>query len=267
MAKPLSLLERWTPEALKLPSDDLKISTPLHVLRAEAVDVAKFHEKYYATVKAAGGQPDRPGLDSVNDPRRGLHKKTAEDLLSLRDAVEQANTQYFMAATPSIAAPMERARFLLAELSSVLEFLFDDGVEDERDAQLDAVEASHADAPNSMDAHAAALDDYASLADSYRKEVDGLGGFELKLIDEARAVAAQLRDRPATPVNKTEEAAKALALRNRLATLLSIRMGFLRGAARFVFRHHPEIVREATSAYERRRRAASRRKAMKKEPA
>ena len=32
-----------------------------------------------------------------------------------------------------------------------------------------------------------------------------------------------------------------------------------RSAARFVFRDHPEIVREVTSAYERKRRAAARR--------
>lgn len=266
MPKTPTPLERWMPEAMKLPSDDLKIPSPLHVLRAEAVDVAKFHQKYYATVDAAGGQPGRPGLDTVNDERRGLHKKTAEDLLSLREAAEEANTRYILAASPTIAAPMDRARFLVGELSSVLEFLFDDGVENERDAQLDLVESSHAETPNSADAYAAALDDYANLANAYRKEVDGLGGFDVTLIDEAKAVAAQLRDRPAMPAQKTEEAAKAQALRNRLASLLAIRMGFVRGAARFVFRNHPDIVREATSAYERRKRAASRRKAMKKEP-
>ncbi len=171
-----------------------------------------------------------------------------------------------MASTPTIAAPMERARFLVGEISSVLEFLFDDGVEDERDAQLDAVESSHAETPNSADAYAAELDDYANLANAYRKEIDGLGGFDVKHLDEAKAVAEQLRNRPPTPVQQTEEAARALALRNRLATLLSIRMGFVRGAARFVFRNRPDIIREATSAYERRRRAAARRKAMKKEP-
>ena len=56
----------------------------------------------------------------------------------------------------------------------------------------------------------------------------------------------------------------AKALRNRLATVLSNRMGVVRSAARFVFRNRPEIIREVTSAYERRRRAASRRAAAKK---
>lgn len=41
-------------------------------------------------------------------------------------------------------------------------------------------------------------------------------------------------------------------------------MNTARAAARFVFRHHPAIVREATNACERRRRAAARRAALKK---
>ena len=49
--------------------------------------------------------------------------------------------------------------------------------------------------------------------------------------------------------------------RNRLAALLVRRMNRVRAAARFVFRNHSDIVREVTSTYERRRRAARRRHA------
>jgi hypothetical protein len=42
--------------------------------------------------------------------------------------------------------------------------------------------------------------------------------------------------------------------------MLMERMNTVRSAAQFVFRNHPSIVREVTSAYERRRRAAQRRK-------
>ncbi len=266
MPKNQTALERWTPEAQTLPSDELRLSVPFHVLLGEAADVARFHRTYHPTVAPGDGQPGRPGLDSVKDERRGLHAKTADDLLSLREATEQAHTRYILESSPTTAAPMERARFLLGEISAVLEFLFDDGVEDERDAQLDTVESAHADTPMSADAIAAELDDYANLASVYRKEIDGLGGFQAKLLDEAKSVAEQLRHRPATPVPQTESAARALALRNRLATLLATRISFVRGAARFVFRNHPEIAREATSADERRRRAAARRKALKNQP-
>ncbi|MBN1611068.1 MAG: hypothetical protein JW940_30835 [Polyangiaceae bacterium] len=62
-----------------------------------------------------------------------------------------------------------------------------------------------------------------------------------------------------TPLNPTDEQ-RALELRRRLASMLMERMNTVRSAAQFVFRHHPSIVREVTSAYERRRRAAQRRK-------
>lgn len=258
MPKPVSPVEKWTPEAQKLPSDDLKIPVPLHVLFGEAVDVAKFYDKRFASTD------DQPGLDTVADKKRGLGKDTAEDIRSLREATHDANTAYLFLVSPSAAAPMERATFVLNEITSTLEWLFDDGVDDERDAQLAALKKEHADTPDSHDAWAAELDDYAALASQYSKEMDGLGGFDIALIDEARSLAAQLRDRPATPAALPEDAARAKALRNRLATLLWSRLSLVRGAARFVFRNQPEIVREVTSAYERRRRAATRRNAARK---
>lgn len=256
-SKPLSPVERWKPEAAKLPSDELKIAVPLHVLFGEAVDVAKFYDKYFT---AAEG---RPGLVSVVDASRNLTKKTGDDLLSLREAAQQANTEYLLAVAPGAAAPMERAAFVLNEMTATLEWLFDDGVEDERDAQLASIKKAHADTPESHDAWAAELTDHAALAQQYRKEMDGLGGFDVALIDEAKSLAAALRDRPAIPAGTSEKAAIARALRSRLATLLSNRLQVVRAAARFVFRQHPAIVREATSAYERRRRTAARRNAEK----
>ncbi len=260
-------LARWTPEAQKLPTSELRISVPFHVLKGEAIDVAKFFDKYFASVEAKNGQPARPGLDTVVNPKKGLTAKTGDDIRSLREAVHEANTAYTEAATPKGAAPMERARFVVDEITAVLEWHFDDGVEDERDAQLAHVRQAHESTPDSADALAAEAEDFAALASIYRKEIDGLGGFDAALIDEAKALAEQLRDRPASPVPLSAEAEKALALRNRLATLLSDRMSLVRSAARFVFRGSPDIIREATSAFERRRRAATRRMAAKKTPA
>lgn len=56
-----------------------------------------------------------------------------------------------------------------------------------------------------------------------------------------------------------EEPSVMLDLRQRLTTLLADRMSTIRIAARFVFRRSPDIVREATSVYERRRGVAARR--------
>lgn len=45
---------------------------------------------------------------------------------------------------------------------------------------------------------------------------------------------------------------------NRLLQLLDVRVTQIRTAARFVFRRQPAIIREATSGFERRRRASAR---------
>ena len=260
----VSPLVRFTPAANALPSDDLLISVPYHVLLGEAVDVARFYEKYYDSVPPKDGSPGRRGFDTVVNKKQGLTASTAKDILALREAAQAAQTGYLMSVSPRGVAPMERGRALVDELASALEWHFDDGVTDERDAQLATVVQTHETTPDSADALAAELDDYAALASAYRDEIDGVGGFDAATIDEAKKVAVELRERPASPVTPTEEMRVALALRNRLATLLGERMNLVRSAARFVFRGSPEIVREVTSAYERRRRAAARRTAEKK---
>jgi hypothetical protein len=261
-----SAIDRWAPEAQKLPSDEIRLAVPFHVHLGEATDVARFHHKYYDSVEARDGQPARPGLDTVVDDERGLNAQTGADILSVREATQQAHTRYLLTASPSAATPFERGRFLVGEMAATLGYFFADGVENEGDAQLAAVQAAHANTPASNDAVAAELEDYRGLGEKYRSKIDGLGGFDAKMLDEAKEVAAKLRERPAMVAGLGNEAARALALRNRLAMLLAAKMNAVRSAARFVFRHHPAIVREATSAYERRRRAAARRKALRQGP-
>lgn len=259
--KPFPALALWEAHAMSLPTDDYRVRVPQHVVLGEAVDVALFFQSYYESRKAKGSTPARPGLDTALNEKRGFTAKTGTEILTLRDAVQQAQSRYLLSARPAEAAPTDRAVFVLDEITAALEYLFDDGVEDERDAQLASVAAAHADDPSSTDALAAELDDYSALAETYRSELAGLGGFDPAVIDEARDLAIALRARPAARAPVSEEARTALNLRNRLLTLLSDRMAMVRSAARFVFRRHPAIAREVTSTYERRRRAASRKAA------
>ena len=140
-------------------------------------------------------------------------------------------------------------------------------MQDERDEQLSRVEAAHAGDPDSIDALAGELADFAALGKQYAKDIDGVGGFDVALLDEAVDLAAQLRDSTSASgsiIVEASESAKALDLRNRLSTLLAQRLARVRAAARFVFREEPDVIREATSTYERRKRAAARRTAAKK---
>ena len=255
--KRASARERWTNEAWKLPDDKLRLPVPVHVVFDEAADVARFYKTYFASVKAEKGTPARPGLDTVVDPARGLGPDTAADLLSLRDVAQRAHTNHVLATTRTGTAPMARGRFLVSEIAATLKWCFA-GKNGKGAAQLARLTAAHANHPASSDALAAELDGHAALASAHRKAIDGLGGFDATFIEEAFAVARELRARPPTPMLLDEKAREARNLRNRLVVLLWSRIGAIRSAARFVFRRHPEILREATSVYERRRRASTR---------
>jgi hypothetical protein len=260
----VTALEEWTDEARKVASDESPAKVPLYVLFGEAVDVAKFFQAYWETKRDDKKNVIQRGLDSAaTKSDKLLTAKTGGEILSLQRAAQDAHTAYLLAVDPKNSDPMERGQYVLGEITATLEWLFDDGVEDEKDAKLARLEEVHAD-DDSTDAMASALDDYATLAQQHRAEMDGLGGFDPKLIDEARSLAVTLRDRPVTPLALPEKTREALALRNKIVTLLVDRMNRVRSAARFVFRDQPEIARQVTSAYERRRRAASRRVAAKK---
>jgi hypothetical protein len=150
-------------------------------------------------------------------------------------------------------SPTERAAFVLSEIAAGLEFLLDDGVEDAEDVRIERLRAVH-DNPVSQDAVAAALSDFAGLAEMHRARLDRLGAFDVALIDEAGVLAAQLRDQSAKRVAESpDEQQQALELRNRLAAMLYERMQLVRSAARYVYRHDPSRIRRVTSAYQRQR--------------
>jgi chorismate mutase len=220
----------------------------------EAADLARFTRNYWQPVE---GQTPRPGLVQAG---KKLPETIANDLIALQEALQTAHTDYLMVVSPMQSDVRSRAQFVLGEITAALEWLFDDGVDDARDQQLAALKAEHADAPASIDALAAELGDYATLAADVKASLDGLGGFNTALIDEAFALSRSLLDKPTNQASP-EVARSALELRNRIATLLTERMGLVRAAARFVFRNQPDIARLTGSAYDRRRRAALRRQA------
>jgi hypothetical protein len=235
-----------------------KLPVPFHVLAGEALDVARFCQRYWEPAHDHTGQVIRPGLESAK--RDGtFNANIATELLELREVLQAAQTRYRLLVSPPEAAPFERAQFVLSELRATLQWYFDDNVTDERDAQLQRLIESHH-AASSHDAIAAALFDFTALAEIHRDAIAGLGGFDAALLDEAPHLALALRERSAGPASMEPHLAEqqALELRNRLGTLLYQRMQQIRQAARFVFRGHTALIREVTSAYARRQRAAHR---------
>ena len=89
------------------------------------------------------------------------------------------------------------------------------------------------------------------------------GGFDAALLDEIPALAKALRAPTSGGATERSPAAtEALQRRN----LLHERIGRVRSAAQFVFRARPEIAREVTGTYLRRKRAAARRASAAKTP-
>jgi hypothetical protein len=233
---------------------------PLFVLFGEAVDVARFFRTYWASSTGADGSIVRHGLETAGAK---LSADTDEKILTALESAQKAHTRYQLIVEPG-RGPALRARgeFVLSEITSTLEWHFDDDIEDDDDARLANLTELHGALGDSADAMALALEDFAALAAPHRDAINGLGGFDAALIDEAPRLAAELRALPRTRA-RTPEAAAALADRNAKVAALYALVRTTRAAARFVFRAHPDIVREATSAWERKRRAAARRAAMK----
>src|SRR5262245_29520209 len=207
-----SALTLWTPQALALPSDELVISVPIHVVFGEAVDVARFFERYWTSERDADGNVVRPGLETVANEKKGLAANTGAEIRSLQQAGQEAQTAYLLCADVMRESPVEPARYVLGEITATLTWLFDDGVEDEKDAGLASIQAAHANDPNSADALAGELYDFATLASYHRDEMAGLGGFDPQLIDEAKTLAAEIRARPAMAPALSAKARAALAL-------------------------------------------------------
>lgn len=261
----------WRAAAATLADAEVGLSLPFAVLMGEAVDVARFARTRWSTLlDAKTGAVIRPGLASAVRadlkvepfaPVPVLHAGTAQEILVLQVLAQEAQTRALLSvtATNGAAHPRFEAERLLSDLRGAAESYLDDGVETDEDAQLRAMDKAHGRSPSSDDALAAALGDYAALVETLRPGIDGYADFDADWVARARELAAALRASPAssTPTARADRA--LLDERDRLGTLLLRRMRLVRAKARFVFRNHPEVVREVTSLYERRRRAASKR--------
>ncbi len=260
-------LARWKPAAAALEG-----ATPyrgsLRALYDHAMALARFHARYYRRRVDAGGRVVRRGLEDVAGApaaRATVDAATGDEIRSLVEAIQQAHASYLLWTEPSPkGARAERGRFVLRELASVLEWHFDDGSDDE--APWVAGRTGEGDEPESLAALAADLEDHARLAEPHRRALDGVGGFDARMIDEALEIAASLRAR-ARAETLRPEALAAAALRDRLVALLVRRVSLVRAAARFVFRDDPGVARLASSVAPRRERVVAPRTPTTRAPA
>ena len=239
---PLSL---WRERALAVPGEVLSSSVPLRVLLDEAVIAAAFFQRRWRATA------DHAGLESaVNE---SFTADIGRELAELGSAVDEADVAY--RATPSRPpGAAAEARRIVKAIMATLAWHLDSGDDARARARLDSLRAKYGRVGRSATALATALEDAARFAQVHRAAVTGLGGFEPPQIDAVNALARTLREQSGAP----REHPEALALRNKLVALLRVRLAITRAAARFVFRDHPAIIREVTSAHERTRRKTQR---------
>ncbi len=245
----------FTNELAALTSDEFTFTVPYHATIGEAQDVATFVRTHHKADKKTGA----PGLVDGK-----LSVVVADEIEALITEVMRAQIAYRDAVNPKAdTTKLDRARFLVDELGGALEFLFDDGVEDENDTKLTRLVAAHKDDPDSPDALAVELDEYAGLAESSKTELAALGGFDVAMIAEAKKLSRELLAMPANPPVSPDATAK-LATRNRILQLIDRRVRRVRAVARWVFRHEPTKVQAVTSVYARKRRVDAKRSATRK---
>jgi hypothetical protein len=248
-------LDRWREAATEIPAASVNpTGIPIGTYLLEAEGVAAFVKSYWAA------ELTRPGLVGV---RRRLPEGIGEEILSLVRAARVVHTRILFPTevTGDRRTQVERAKVVVSELSEACEFVLDDEVHEPADDAL--VEAKSRIAVDSTLATIIqALVDFAGIADAIRERLPDLEDFDLALIEEARTLAATLGE--GGPAQVGAVASPDVDLRNRLLTLLGARVGQVRRAARYVFRGHPDVMRKATSAYERMRRVERKRRRQEK---
>jgi hypothetical protein len=244
-------LALWANAATELELVRTSLPAPVHVLGAEAVDLARFCRDYWQPV--AEGMQARPGL---SEAREQLSEDIVSDLLVLQEALYTAHTDYLLTIPPIHSGMRSRAENVLSELMAVVEWVLDDGRHDASDEELCRLRDEHAPLSNTVNNLGVQLGDYAVLASKLRAQLARVNGFRMSLIDDAHHLARELQQL-SYQATLSVETLRALDLRNRMATLLVNHMSHVRSVATNVFRDHPSIANLAVSTFELRQRATS----------
>jgi hypothetical protein len=230
--------------------DQLRLPVPLHIFLRETVGLSKFCGQYHANVVGQDGKVVRFGLESARLPA-----DTGPRLLALQTESQALHTAWILVVDPNFNVEVrQRAEYVLGEIMVAVDTLLDDGVQDDNDVRYATLVTDHAGRGTSHAAMALALDDFTALALPLRAELDGFIGFDAALLDEAPLLAQKLRALPLV-TKSSAEADEAQVKRNaKLHELLALVLK-VRRVARAVFRHHPDIAQQASSAWERQVRA------------
>jgi hypothetical protein len=226
------------------------LNIPYEIAIAEAAHVANRLDHY------AEPRERVPGFAPL---RKRVPAETSSEIRGLIAAAQDAQTRLLTLVDPAVISHGERARWLVDQLEAVVEYVLDDGVEEPADTKLAQIKSNDSQNGQRSAVLAVTLGACVLLAEELKSRIaEEDSSFDWALVDEARALAQTLTQDPSDDRGPTEETTQVRTLRNRTLHLLGERVATVRRAAAYAFREHPEIAREFSSAYERRRRAQHR---------
>jgi hypothetical protein len=207
------------------------------ILLAEGEHAARFCELHYEpTVEAGRALPGLRGARLPHDTPAVIYF-LIQELERTRGEAASGGVRDF---------PVARVREIRHDLRSLLRWEADE--DPALAARLGVLDRTHRRATGRERA-VVALAEYVQVARANEAQLRTLGAFDPALLDEAEALIAAWRARPAL------ERQPAEVRRAGLSALLRQRIRRVVAAADLVFRHHPDVAARARSERQRRARA------------
>jgi hypothetical protein len=249
-------LDRWASTAKKLltvPNNPQK--TSLDIAFQEAVRAALFLNTYWKP------QGKLPGLEGTTS----LTLEASAELISIVRAVQQAQLELWLEQEiPPLVDelhPEKRARKAITELDAVFDHLLKSTLAEEERSMLQRATATRETERRGENPLQVVLMSYADTAERLRPRLEPLAAsFDLASITEARALIEGLDIFLIEEARAQERREARRKLFYQLLSLMQARVQQIRTAATFVFRKRATILRQVTSAHQRKRRAQQKRK-------
>lgn len=241
-----AVTEKTESEIAKQPIKDPRLGMGVAIYCREAVGVACVVEKHR--------DPSKDYAPSFGPHQKRLGGDVGPTIVYLVDELRVCENMLAQTSSADSEDLVSRCIAALVELRTAGEVVVDDGIEDEKDVLMRGLRKKHASHPKTHAAIANALASYVTAARSLSADLAELEGFDMTLIDRAQAMADTLMGRPAIGTDMRSVRQR----RNRIAALLQVLVNRTRKLGRFVFRQHPEVVREMASTFHRNRRIAER---------
>lgn len=233
-------------EIAKQPSKEVKLGMSTATYCREAVGVACVVEEHLVESE------EYPVSFGPHKARLG--GDVGATIVYLVDELRKCDNM--LSQTTTVDADVFNARCIscLVELRTACEVVVDDGVEDDKDVLVRGLRKKHESHPRTQATIADALASYVTAALGLSSELTTLAGFDMAIIDEAQALVDTLMGR----TSNTPGQRKVRLRRNRIVYLLRKIVVRTRKLGRYVFRQHPEVIREMASTFNRNRRIAER---------